>query len=181
VILTKTTGEGKTTLDDAKTTLTTVKTTLEDLKTTLTTVKTTLNTLDFAIDKAIAEDEVLNNLFVYGIRDPGTFKTTLDTAIKDPDALCTEMVFDVAFYSQLNTKEEFLSKCREYYDVILDGGFVFGKICFYGGFADDFLFEMTVEYGKENDLASLVKDFSAETFERYYDDKDLYDHWSYND
>ena len=102
-------------------------------------------------------------------------------AIKDPDALCAEMVFDVAFYSQLNTKEEFLSKCREYYDVILDGGFVFGKICFYGGFADDFLFEMTVEYGKENDLASLVKDFSAETFERYYDDKDLYDHWSYND
>jgi len=102
-------------------------------------------------------------------------------ALKDPDALCTEMVFDVAFYSQLNTKEDFLAKCREYYDVILDGGFVYGKISFYGGFADDFLFEMTVEYGKENDLDALVKDFTAETFERYYDDEDLYDHWSYND
>ena len=102
-------------------------------------------------------------------------------AIKDPDALCTEMVFDVAFYSQLSTEEEFLEKCKEYYEVIEQNDFVYGKINFYGGFADEFLFEMTVEYGKENELSSLVKDFSAETFERYYEDSDFYDHWSYND
>ena len=102
-------------------------------------------------------------------------------AIKDPDALCTEMVFDIAFYSQLNTKEEFLEKCKEYYAVIEENGFVYGKINFYGGFADEFIFEMTVEYGAENLLSELVKDFSAENFERYYSDEDLYDHWSYND
>ncbi len=102
-------------------------------------------------------------------------------ALKDPESLCDEMVFDIAFYSQLTSREEFLEKCREYHTVILDNGFVYGKINYYGGFADEFLFEMTVEYGNDGDLSALVKDFSAEGFERYYEEKDLYDHWSYND
>ncbi len=102
-------------------------------------------------------------------------------ALKNPDALCTEMVFDIAFYSQLTSREEFLEKCREYHKVILDNGFVYGKINYYGGFADEFLFEMTVEYGNDSELSSLVKDFSAKGFERYYEEEDLYDHWSYND
>lgn len=102
-------------------------------------------------------------------------------ALKDPDQLCGQMVFDIAFYSQLNTQEEFLEKCIEYTDVIRENGFVYGKINYYGGFASDFLFEMTVEYGFDGELSSLVKDFSAENFDRYYDDEDFYDHWSYND
>lgn len=102
-------------------------------------------------------------------------------ALKDPDSLCTEMVFDIAFYYQLNTREEFLEKCREYDAAIKENGFVYGKINYYGGFADEFLFEMTVEHGSDGDLSTLVKDFSAKTFERYYEEEDLYDHWSYND
>ena len=101
--------------------------------------------------------------------------------IKNPDSLCDEMVFGIAFYSQINTKEEFLEKCEEYHKVITENGFVYGIIHYYGGFADEFLFEMSVEYGFDGNLSSLVKDFSGETFERYYSEKDLYDHWSYND
>ena len=90
-----------------------------------------------------------------------------------------EMVFDIAFYSQLSEKDAFAEKCRGYAQALAGEGFEFKTVNFYGGFADEFLFSLSVPYGESTDVSENVTDFDGEVFERYYDELDYADGWSF--
>ncbi len=97
---------------------------------------------------------------------------------KSPDELFSQMCFDIAFYSHDDSPVNFVNKCAEY-DKLINKKFMHGSITYYCVYADEFLYEMTVESGFDGDYTTLLRDFSAENFEQYFSYEDLYDHWSY--
>lgn len=88
-----------------------------------------------------------------------------------------EMVFDIAFYEQLDNESVFAEKCRQYHDFLQENEFIFKKINYYGGYADDFKFEAAADYEFDGEYTEIVKPFSEETFDRYYEELDYADHW----
>ena len=99
----------------------------------------------------------------------------------DAENFYSQMVFDIAFYDQLTDEASFSEKCRIYHEYIMSAGFDFGTINYYGGFADEFLFEASVKNGFEGEFGTLAlaEPFSENGFDRYYDESDYADHWSY--
>jgi len=99
--------------------------------------------------------------------------------VNDPQKFYGSMVFDLAFYGQLREKDAFADECRKYAEYLKSTGTIFAHFNYYGGFADEFLYEMAVPCGFEGDYTLLAKDFEGETFNRYYEESDYIDGWSY--
>lgn len=102
------------------------------------------------------------------------------TVAAEPDE--REMVFDVAFYAQLTEKADFAAMCEKYVTALSGSDFVCKKINFYGGFADEFLYKFTAEYPfvyTAQDFEDKTVPFEEKAFDRYYNELDYADMWSY--
>lgn len=94
------------------------------------------------------------------------------------------MVFDVAFYAQLAEKEAFEKACEKYITALSESGFVCKKINFYGGFADEFLYKLPAEYPftiTSESIGQSIQPFEEKAFDRYYNELDYADGWSYGE
>ncbi len=66
-------------------------------------------------------------------------------------------VFEVRFKSQTEDLEDFVRKCEEFVSRLDSAGIVFGRIVFYGGYAENDLFRMELDFGTHEDYKNLVE------------------------
>ena len=90
-----------------------------------------------------------------------------------------KMVFDVYFGTQTADEAAFAKKCASYAEKVKESGFSHMALKFYGGFAGDFYYEMTVESDFSGDLTSKVLPFNENHLVKRETEADYMDHWSY--
>ncbi len=95
------------------------------------------------------------------------------------DDVLDKMVFDVYFGTQTPDEAAFAEKCASYAEKVKESGFSHMALKFYGGFAGEFYYEMTVESGFSGDFASKVQPFYENHLVKRETEADYMDHWSY--
>lgn len=126
--------------------------------------------------------EELASLFAENVKGECAVRiNTSETETAADTLLNQDMVFDVAFYSQLTEKEDFAATCEKYLNALVQHGFECKKINFYGGFADEFLFKFSAQYPfmYGEDMKNDIVPFEEAAFDRYYNELDYADGWGY--
>jgi hypothetical protein len=91
----------------------------------------------------------------------------------------SDMVFDIYFGTQTADESTFAGKCKEYCEAINEKGFEYGALKFYGGYAGEFYYEMTVPHDFPTDFYGNVLPFNEKHLVKRETEADYKEHWDF--
>ena len=91
----------------------------------------------------------------------------------------SEMVFDIYLGTQLFDEESFAAKCKDYFEAVKEAGFEHKALKFYGGYAGEFYFEMTIPSDFAGDFTGSVLPFNQNHLVKREKEADYREFWDF--
>ena len=91
----------------------------------------------------------------------------------------SEMVFDIYIGTQIFDEESFAVKCKDYFDAVKESGFEYKALKFYGGYAGEFHYEMTIPSDFSGDFSEAVQPFNENHLVKREKEADYRQFWDF--
>jgi len=91
----------------------------------------------------------------------------------------SEMVFDIYLGTQIYGEEDFAVKCKDYFEAVKESEFEYKALKFYGGYAGEFYYEMTVPSDFTGDFNDAVQPFNEKHLVKREKEADYREFWDF--